>query len=280
LFHMTYVQDIPTLNPPAVLEQDQYRQLSVAINEAPAVELFREAGYQIYSSPSEFSDAALIDADVVLDENQLEWFDEVALRRSLGAGILQAVAPDFIPDQGRSRIEASFSHMEEIAGRQRQGPAFALIHVMAPHPPFLYAADGSPRRLPECFPGRCSLWEPQQDILGLDDAAFREGLQGQVAHVDEMILRAVDNVLARDDQSIIVLFGDHGTRYSEADPEEFYRIFLAAHTPQEEQVFPDEISVVDLMPRLLNALYGTHLPTHEYHAWRSLGLPLNLRQEH
>jgi hypothetical protein len=85
------------------------------------------------------------------------------------------------------------------------GPQFVIGHVIAPHPPFVFDADGNHI-------------QPDHDYSIHDGNAFAgsrdeyiSGYAGQIAHINTLLLQTVDHILAESEQPpIIIIQGDHG----------------------------------------------------------------------
>ena len=81
--------------------------------------------------------------------------------------------------------------------RFQPSPKFVLCHIMLPHVPCLFAADGSPVK---------------GTITYIQLAAEKELLLGQVIFVRKKLMEAIDAILSQPGpKPIIVLQGDHGT---------------------------------------------------------------------
>ena len=53
----------------------------------------------------------------------------------------------------------------------------------------------------------------------------------QLDELNRLVLEALDRIQEVDPDAVVVLFSDHGIRYSLEDLDEHYRILLAARTP-------------------------------------------------
>lgn len=131
----------------------------------------------------------------------------------------------------RARLEESLT----VLSQTDEPRVFA--HLLAPHPPFLYSADGSPLNAPDCWPERCNILDPDAGRQGVSLRDWTGGMAGTLDYLNRRLLESIDSILERRPGSTIVLFSDHGGRYSEAEPEEWHRTFLAARTPQQPGQF-------------------------------------------
>ena len=121
----------------------------------------------------------------------------------------------------RAHILDAFRVLEESPSRK--GPFFFYVHVMSPHPPFVFGPDGGPAEPDYLF----ALVDADR-LHGGDDAAVRDYIaryRDQLAFINTKVLRAVDAILSRSPEPpVIILQGDHGSRaYAHLDrPEACY----------------------------------------------------------
>ena len=163
----------------------------------------------------------------------------------VGASMIGAVAPEWAATIVGSGLRTHFERSLELVATSRSRRVFA--HVMAPHPPFIYA-DG----LADCWP-QCALFEANADALGMSTREWGEQMAGHLPAVNERILTTVDELLAADPDTVIVLFSDHGGRYG-AEDDESHRSFLVARTPGHPDLFADDPHP-DAVLRLVNEAY-------------------------
>jgi hypothetical protein len=173
-------------------------------------------------------------------------------------------------DQHRDRILYTLEHlpeMDEIAG-----PKFIVAHIVAPHPPFVFGAQGEP------------LYPPRK--FGIDDASdfmmlgtlqeYTAGYSAQLIYISNRVRTIIDQILSRSDQPpIIIIQGDHGPR-SQMDLEdadntnyhESFPILNAYYFPGVDATpFYPEISPVNTFRVLFNTYFGTHYPLLEEHSY-------------
>ncbi len=170
----------------------------------------------------------------------------------------------------RDRIDCQFDAVAEVAGDQR--PTFTFAHVIAPHPPFVFAADGSANRNGEL------------ELAG-DPWMDHAGYVAQLQYINSRIDATVDAILSTSPDAVILIQGDHGTasRFAARDgrtlpvlpdepgPElraaiqERFGILAAFHVPGLQ--VPDTVSPVNSFRLVFNHLFGSDFEVLEHHNW-------------
>lgn len=85
------------------------------------------------------------------------------------------------------------------------GPKIVYAHIIIPHPPFVFDADGN--ALDPVRP--YNIWDGDEYQGTLEE--YRDGYRNQVIFANSRIIEAIDNILAESEtQPIILLMGDHG----------------------------------------------------------------------
>jgi hypothetical protein len=103
----------------------------------------------------------------------------------------------------RQRVRYTFNQLGGLA--RRPGPKFVFAHIISPHPPFLFDANGRPIE-----PDRKYSLGDGDDYPGSWEE-YRAGYAGQVQFVNRMIEQTIDTILARSAKPpVIILQGDHG----------------------------------------------------------------------
>lgn len=177
-------------------------------------------------------------------------FEERLLAASSLGGLLAAVAPDLLTSSLRAHLDDSLASLVELS---RPGSGrLVLAHLMAPHLPFLYAADGSGLPVPPYWP-RDQLFGSVIEDIEIDLDYYRTMYGGHLRTVNAKVLATVDAMIAADPDAVIVLFSDHGARYSFDAPEEWQRSFLAARTPGRPGLFGAAPTTTSIMCLLFEA---------------------------
>jgi hypothetical protein len=179
---------------------------------------------------------------------------ELHLILSSFVGRIAALAfPDVLIDQQRAWILTNFAHLSTLP--LESAPVVSFTHVLSPHTPFVFAADGSRRRFEPCLIAGCQIGTTIEQ-LGITREEYVDGYSEQLTFVNRMVLEAVDSIIATDPLAVVVVMSDHGSRYSFMDWDEWYRNLLAARTPGHEDAFVDVRTPVNVFPALFNAYFG------------------------
>lgn len=276
MFNGRYLADLPELASRASDRPGEERLLHRALNQTRLLDDLRSRGYAIVDSPSPYGAATLFNADVVIDHGTITQFDQRLLSRTFVGDLLSLVSSGLVDGWLREAVLAPMRDVESVAAGSSGAPQFMLAHVLSPHPPFLFDADGGVPRVEACYASGCSLWTTERQVLGISAGDYARLLDGQLQFVNGKILEMVDRVAASDPAAVVVLFGDHGIRFDAGVSVEYFRTFFGARTPGHEELFPDDVSPVNVLPILENAYLGTTLPIRDYEGWESKGLLLNL----
>jgi hypothetical protein len=207
----------------------QYRLLQQAINRSPTQDGYEAAGYRTYSIVSGATGLDWRSADVVMESPWPSTFE----RHLLFSGVLRWVLP--FDAMHRASVLDDFRYLKQSAGTS---PRFVFAHVMSPHHPYVFNADGSPADPCE---------DECENHAGPPNPMLDARLSGQVTYLNELVLDAVDHIIDVDPEGIIVVFSDHGLRRDTADMGEWVRTLLAARNAP----ITDDAVVMDLVPDVL-----------------------------
>jgi len=134
-------------------------------------------------------------------------------------------------------------------------PTFIFIHVLSPHRPFIFNADGSKPKIFESDWGRL---------------AYMKGYIEQVRFIGTQVIEIANSLRRRDTSAVIIVQADHGLGYKLTDylydrgrpPLEFldsqYGILSAIYLPHGIMI-PEEITPVNLFRYLFNNLFDAKL---------------------
>ncbi len=150
-----------------------------------------------------------------------------------------------------SRLNAQIKKIQEIP--DLPSPKFAFIHIVAPHPPYVFSPTGE-FKLKKKFPANS--WEPKSDYID------------QLEYISRVTNSYVNKILQKRNknrpQPIIILQSDHGPWISSFLEEDVYScrtgILNAYLVPVELQkkIYPT-ISPVNTFRLISNQLFNCHL---------------------
>jgi hypothetical protein len=133
---------------------------------------------------------------------------QTSLLRLVSDGIV--ALPRFVPDVAypyevhRARIRNIFAHLGDLP--QTDQPKFVFAHIISPHPPFVFAPDGSPVTPDVPFSLRFT------DAGGDQSSAdYIRGYRDQVAFVNAQLEAIIPAILEHSEvPPVIIIQGDHG----------------------------------------------------------------------
>jgi hypothetical protein len=260
MLNMAYLDQIPAVadvksGDPA--SDGSYRH---AINDNDAFRVLRGQGYQIVATGSGWEQLAIREADVYLDDGQINTFEAKMLELTGVGKLVQLLAPNLGGDQARGRIDSTFREIRDIAQTPSSAPRLVVSHVLAPHAPLVYGPEGQKLQI--------NLTEEFDfDYIGAASSReLRDAYVGQVAYVNSQVLPTVDAILASARRpAVVVLMSDHGSRLdtapgSTAMSPEADRNFFATLTPGHKGLFGASPTPVNLFPHLLDTYLGLDIP--------------------
>ena len=254
MFNAALVPDLMP-NPPDGTAA-QARLINRLINDGAMLQKLREYGYEIDALQSEIGYVSMFAADRVIDTGTLTEFElgltqEDAIQRMDPSAMF-----DFVLAQHRERVLESFKAVRELAGTANARPRFVFAHILAPHPPIVFSADGSPVKLDGCLWTACSLDSPMTE-------AQRALVAGQLTYVDEQVGQTASAIIDRSHRpAVVVFFSDHGFRLHRDDDDhtEWFRTFLISRTPGKPDLVPADATPINLLARILNGYLDAGIP--------------------
>jgi hypothetical protein len=150
--------------------------------------------------------------------------------------------------ESRARIFYEFDQLARIP--ELPSPKLVFVHVLAPHPPFVFGASGEPVDIGEFQSGRGE--SPTEE-------AQLEAYANQVAFLNGRVLEAVAAILSRSAQPpLIIIQGDHG--WADRNREDKLSILNVYHFPGSggDRLYPT-ITPVNSFRLMLDAYFGANL---------------------
>lgn len=170
----------------------------------------------------------------------------------------------------RELIDFAFTSLAEIP--DIEGPTFTFAHITAPHPPFVFDADGlpiTPSYAYSFFDGNLFPGTQEQYITGYVD---------QLQSINQQLENTIDAILEKSETPpIIVIMGDHGSRLSAdfINPantciREGFSNFAAFYLPGlDADTVPSDITSVNVFRLILDQYFGAKLGMLENRAYFS-----------
>jgi hypothetical protein len=247
-------------------------RLEQAIETSGAFRLLWLAGYESIVIPSGYDSVRIQGADRTLDSGQLSELEAVILGSTGLDPALRAVWPSYLADALRGRTLDALATVEGLAGEAGQGSAgesrFVFAHLPVPHFPYIFDAD--------CRPvdrgGPNLAGSPETGSARTPEEVDREILvtADQNACVQSLLATTAERIAVNDPTAIVILFSDHGPdarldwwRPDDAGMRDRLSTLFAARTPGRPDLFPDDVSLINVFPILANAYLGTALQTQE-----------------
>jgi hypothetical protein len=184
-------------------------------------------------------------------------FTRVLIETTIAQPVAKRVG--FLEDLDGRRVihnQIRFQFDSIVDAAELPGPTFTFAHILIPHEPFTFAADGT--------------YIPNEN-----DVSWVQGFEGQVRYANKRILEVVDKLLAGPDEQdpIIVLQADEGPkrygwkyggelRWADATDDELdlkFGILSALHVPQGREQLYQTLTPVNTFRIIFNENFGTDL---------------------
>jgi hypothetical protein len=264
-----HILDSPALAAPHGSRAAESRRMRRITERGPILAALAAAGYERIATGSVALDLGLAHVDRVMPPAGAQEFEFGLLRLTTAGHLVEAIAPEFVASLSRANVLGVIAGAEQVAAEPHDRPRFVYTHVMAPHPPMLFDAEGRPTGdsvLSDSFVEPTNRGRSQRRVEAEFDYAVWAGRRAT---------EIVDAVLANQSaDTVIVVLSDHGTDtgFDGRDPfasdlDERSSNFLAVRTPGHPGLLPPGTTPINVLPRILNAYLGTELPLHADTTW-------------
>ena len=224
-----------------------------ALSEAKLPREAQAAGYEwdIIDSPAGH---VTFSAGHHIQHGGVNTFEDNMLAESVFAPIVKTFFPYLLTDSLRAHFEESVASLESLVDPTKH--RLVLAHLFQPHLPFLFKANGDPVPVPSYWP-KVNIFAAQIETMRMSLADYSAAEKGELATLNTKILAMVDKIVAKDPGAVVVLFSDHGSRYSlDLRLSEWYHDFLAARTPGHPLLFASDPKPTAILRTLL-PIYAT-----------------------
>ena len=201
--NMSYLQG---LDPAFAPESTRRRVLWDSFKHSAARYNFESMGYKTIAFATGFAWSEFDDADVFYTPPPfsagMTEFETLFMQTTLAlhAKELGWLDADAIMGQNfRNRTLLVFDRMDDIA--RMPEPTFAYVHLISPHPPFVFGPNGEPMYPPD-------FWNENREYPA---DLYAKGYQNQLTFLNKKVLEAMDTLISESDTPpVIILQGDHG----------------------------------------------------------------------
>jgi hypothetical protein len=188
--------------------------------------------------------------------------------------ILHSPFQEIAPVRNNDTHRRFFAYEMEILKQlpKMQGPKFIFVHILPPHPPFVFHADGSPIDSDAVF----RFGHP----VGISKEQYREHYIEHVEYVNGELKSVLKTILEKSTTPpIIILQADHGSATSISFDsvevgclKERFSALGAYYLPGKQPgVIPQDMTAVNLFRIVLNEYFGADLSLLENHQYFTKG---------
>jgi len=281
--NMAYINDIMDVKPDTPYDFDRHLR---AIKRNEVDRILSEWGYEFVSFNSGHGLTSIVSADHYFSPDQtaesltvssLSLFGQALPLTSFEALLLDTTAlrpilpmmyqsmeepPKF--QLHRQRVLYALEHIPDVA--EMDGNYFVFAHIISPHPPFVFEADGEPKLHAEAY----SIADGTHFVGHIGSRSeYITGYRNQLAYINTLIIKMVEEILDKSETPpIIILQGDHGPgayfdwhSLEKTNQKERMSIFNAYYFPggDEGMLYPS-ITPVNTFRVVLDRYFGQNLP--------------------
>lgn len=221
-----------------------------ALSDAVLPQEAQAAGYEwdIIDSPAGH---VTFSAGTHVQHGGVNTFEDNMLAESVLGPMVKAALPYLLTDSLRSHFNDSVDSLERLVDPAAH--RLVLAHLFQPHLPFLWDVNGDPVPVPASWP-RVNIFAAQIETIRMTLEDYSASMKGDLATLNPKLLAMVDAIVEKDPEAVVVLFSDHGSRYSLALTQtEWYHSFLAARTPGHPELFAADPKPTAILRTLLPA---------------------------
>ena len=197
--NMEYLDELAARLGPDYTDRDPLTRL---MKGSKVVSSLRSRGYSFVAFATTPSFVSMNNADFYI-EKDAEWtteFETSLINATAFRPFFRRLVDDY--EFKRAKIRHLLERVQDLS--DVPGPKFVFAHVLAPHPPFVFAADGSATALDRPY-NLGDGWE----VYGVD--GYVRGYRDSVQFLNRRMIPVVDAILSGADRPVaIILQGDHG----------------------------------------------------------------------
>lgn len=243
------------------------------INRSTVRQAFEKLGYQSIAFESGYGLTEVKNADIYYSSNLrpglsnylggINAFEALLLRTSIGFLLFERF--DTLPDniktmlstayaEHRNRILYTFESLEQVP--QTDSLKFVFAHILAPHNPFVFGADGQ-------LVVRSTPFTLNHDPESSDPQLYALGYTDQLTYINTRTADLIKTLLEKStNPPIIILLGDHGPMLRATSAAARMTNLIAIYAPPGsvlENMVYDEITPINIFRLVLDSLFHTQL---------------------
>ncbi len=258
--NMTYLDSVASRLGP---ESENRSALVRMIGDSRVAKELRRRGYTIASFASGYTGTDLRNADTHFAPRwALSEFQNVLISTTALPLVLDRILKRSQYDLHRERILYAFEHLPDAA--RLKHPVFVFCHILSPHPPFVFRANGE-KTAPQ---GYFTITEGGTFQTVDKEKVRREYVEKygeQLQFINAKTKTAIERILVTSPQPpVIILQADHGPgsvlnwdNPEPADLAERFAILNAYYVPKAVNPPAKSLSPVNSFRLLFNQLFGT-----------------------
>lgn len=255
------------------------------VDSAILWQILRKQGHKIISVPSGTNLTAMPSADLTFASTEniiMSYQVETALRLLIERTPLSLLS--MIDETGvrthRQQLRDVFRFWE--MSTELAEPKATFVHVLAPHPPFVFDENGGPVQ-PN---GRTfTLLDGKRLVEQIGKAKYQSAYVAQLKAINTKVLSAIEAIDAKPHRdTITVIIGDHGPRMNldwesakGTDMDEVKGVLMAVRMPEKYKAAIgdiDKCSPLTLLHRIATKVYNAPLePVSDFSYYSSLNEP-------
>ncbi|MBE0698816.1 MAG: hypothetical protein IH586_18000 [Anaerolineaceae bacterium] len=249
--NFAYLDQLVTLYPGTYSREPVDRLLK----NSRVQKFLRSKGYQIITLDSGYEYTNLDEADkVVHSAFSLNAYEQNLLGTTLAMPWLDQIMVKIYREEILSRFLA-------LAGvAEMSGPKFVFVHLVVPHPPFVFKRDGGETDI--TFLGKNDGSHYKED-----SATYRVRYKEQLLYINQLTEEMIEGILrSAKTPPVILLQGDHGpgsyldwNSLENTCVRERTSILNALYLPDASVQIPSDLTPVNSFRIVLNTYFGTHL---------------------
>lgn len=249
ILNMSYIEDL--------VEQGgiTLSELMELYHNNKTLQYLKNAGYKWINNTNYYRAGSNPFADLnILCNESNEFLKELA-----NTTMIKPVA--LVADQQRQDLRSDGLCVIDNFDTNLPGPQFTFSHIISPHPPYVYGANGE---------------DVSEVNLGLNNAnrwLAKEPFLEQLKYLNRRVKEKVESILSTNPESIIIIQSDHGTLSSATEAtnladtrpivlRERSRNYLAIHLPgycNTNELY-DSLTGVNTIRSILNACFDANFP--------------------